>query len=140
MKTNGNPYGMNWISQHKRLAIYLRDGLACAYCGEGVEQGASLCLDHLKSRCDGGSNHETNLVTACKRCNDSKGARSVAEFANAVADYVDHDVTAAQVLKHIKNCVTRPVELTVKRAKLLIAKRGSAAKALAHVREGGSGR
>lgn len=32
--------GMNWIRKDKRLAIYMRDGMACVYCG--------LTLDHLK--------------------------------------------------------------------------------------------
>src|SRR5438128_11454104 len=32
--------GMNWIRPEKRLALYLRDGLACCYCGEAVEDGA----------------------------------------------------------------------------------------------------
>ncbi|KKK72946.1 hypothetical protein LCGC14_2898780, partial [marine sediment metagenome] len=34
--------GMNWIRPEKRLAIYLRDGLACCYCGATVEDGTKL--------------------------------------------------------------------------------------------------
>ena len=30
-------HGMNWLPKARRLAIYLRDGLACAYCGASVE-------------------------------------------------------------------------------------------------------
>ena len=67
--------GMNWITQKKRLAIYLRDGLACAYCGASVETGAQLSLDHLIPHSEGGTNHESNLVTCCSRCNSSRGAR-----------------------------------------------------------------
>jgi len=37
--------GMNWIRKEKRLAIYLRDGLACGYCGQSIEDGAKLTLD-----------------------------------------------------------------------------------------------
>ena len=77
--------GMNWITQHKRLAIYMRDGLACAYCGDGVEDGAKLTLDHLTPYSEGGSNHESNLVTCCQRCNSSRGNRSVEQFAAGVA-------------------------------------------------------
>ena len=54
----GDWQGMNWIRQDKRLAIYLRDGLACAYCGHSVESGASLSLDHLKPASKDGCNHE----------------------------------------------------------------------------------
>jgi 5-methylcytosine-specific restriction endonuclease McrA len=47
-RSRGEWQGMNWIRQEKRLAIYLRDGLACGYCGDSVENGAKLSLDHLK--------------------------------------------------------------------------------------------
>ena len=125
---------MNWITQIKRLAIYLRDGLACAYCGQSVEDGASLCLDHLVSRCDGGSNHASNLVTACKRCNDSKNSRSVADFAVAVAAYVNHGLKPNQIVEHIASCGVRDLKPYIEEAKALIAERGSASKAVAHYR------
>ena len=128
-KKSGNKNGMNWITQVKRLAIYMRDGLACAYCGQSIEAGASLCLDHLVSRCDGGSNHASNLVTACKRCNDSKNSRSVAKFADAVAAYVNHGLTAGGIVEHVRDCVKRT--LPIDEARDLIALRGSAAKVLA---------
>ena len=59
--------GMNWIRKEKRLAIYLRDGLACCFCGEGVEDGAKLTLDHLTPHSHGGTNGAENLATACHR-------------------------------------------------------------------------
>ena len=71
---------MNWIRKEKRLAIYLRDGLACAYCGESVEDGAKLTLDHLKAHNHGGSNDADNLVTCCHRCNSARGKRSWRKF------------------------------------------------------------
>lgn len=125
----GNWQGMNWISQPKRLAIYLRDGCACAYCGASVEQGTILSLDHVKPHSKGGSNHETNLVTCCKRCNDSRGNRALKTFAAAAAAYVNHGVTAESILDFIKLTTKRPLPMA--EAKALIALRGSAAKALA---------
>lgn len=67
----------SWITKHKRLAIYLRDGFACAYCGVDL-RGRSrrdISLDHLICRDHGGSNHESNLVTACAACNCGRSAR-----------------------------------------------------------------
>lgn len=128
---NANWQGMNWITQQKRLAIYLRDGLCCAYCGAGVEQGATLSLDHLRPHSKLGSNHETNLVTCCKRCNDSRGNRPVAAFARAVAGYVNHGVTADDILKHVRRCAARSLAPHRLEAKTMIERRGSAAKALA---------
>lgn len=127
-RSNGNWQGMNWITQHKRLAIYLRDGLACAWCGVSVEEGVTLSLDHVKAHSKGGSNHESNLVTCCKRCNDSRGARSPKVFAEAVAAYVNHGVTAVAILSHIRSTVKRPLD--TKGAKVMVERRGSAAKVL----------
>lgn len=73
--------GAKWCRHSTRLAIYLRDGLACVWCDWTVEDGASLTLDHLTPYSKGGTNAPHNLVTACKRCNDTRGNKSVVEFA-----------------------------------------------------------
>jgi len=115
--------GMNWLSQHKRLAIYLRDGLACAYCGSSIEDGIQLSLDHLQPYSLGGSNHETNLITCCTKCNSSRGNREVEAFANATANYLNHGLQGSDILAHIADCTSR--KLDVKAAKEMIARRGS---------------
>jgi len=120
--------GMNWISQHKRLAIYIRDGSACAYCNHSVEEGAQLSLDHLKCDVNGGTNHETNLVTCCSRCNSARGDRPVRSFCKAVAQYRKDGRSAADIEKHVRNCAAR--KLDVASAKEMVARRGSAAKVL----------
>lgn len=123
--------GMNWIRQSKRLAIYLRDGLACAYCGHAVEDGAQLTLDHCKPHSKGGCNKETNLVTACHRCNSSRGNRSMASFIAAVAEYTagrEDARSAAQISQHITNCRKRKLDMAA--AKEMIERRGSCKKAL----------
>jgi hypothetical protein len=100
-KENGKYQGMNWISKKKRLAIYLRDGLSCVWCGSGVEGGARMTLDHLVPYSQGGTNQEHNLVTCCSRCNSARGDRHYHEFASAVAGYLDHGVTGAQIVDRI---------------------------------------
>lgn len=127
-KSNGQGQGMNWIRKEKRLAIYLRDGLACCYCGEGVEDGAKLTLDHLTPHSAGGSNAADNLVTACHRCNSSRGNRDWKAFAGAVAAYLNHGVQTQQIIDHITTTVQRPVD--IKAAKALIAQRGGYTQAL----------
>jgi HNH endonuclease len=122
-KSNGQGQGMNWIRQEKRLAIYLRDGLACAYCGEGIEQGAQLTLDHVIPHSHGGSNDAVNIVTACHKCNSARGARGIEAFAATVAAYLNHGIVAADILAHIQTTIQRPLD--VKAAKALIAARGS---------------
>lgn len=124
----GKYQGSKWLTRERRLAIYLRDGLACCYCGATVEDGAMLTLDHLVPHCQGGSNKSDNLITSCRRCNSSRGARSVSEFCEAVAGYLNHGVAAAMILEHVTTTVSRPVD--IKSAKMLIAQRGGFTQAL----------
>lgn len=115
--------GMNWIRQDKRLAIYLRDGMACAWCGATLEDGAKLSLDHIIPHVEGGSNHESNLVTSCCQCNSSRGDRSVESFAEAVAGYVNHGVTALEITLRISVLVARPLAPFRVEAKEIMARR-----------------
>lgn len=125
----GDKYqGMNWIRPERRLAIYLRDGLACAYCGQCIEDEVKLTLDHVKPWIDGGSNANENLVTACLTCNSRRSDRRLEDFAAAVASYVNHGVTAADIIAHVDAVLTRPVDVGA--AKALIAKRGGFTAAL----------
>lgn len=120
--------GSKWCRPSTRLAIYLRDGLACAYCGATVEDGAQLTLDHLTPHSRGGTNSPTNLVTACRRCNCSRGARSVTGFARAVADYLDHGVEATTIVRHVRACARRTLPRA--EAREILARRGTVRQAL----------
>lgn len=115
--------GMNWIAKPTRLAIYMRDGMACVYCGRGIESDVKLTLDHLVPHSHGGDNSPSNLVTCCNFCNSSRGNRSVEDFATGVAGYINHGVTAEDILKHIETCTSRPLDR--KAAKEMIDRRGS---------------
>ena len=114
--------GMNWLSKPKRLSIYLRDGLACAYCGSTLEDGSKLTLDHLTPYSLGGSNEAGNLITCCSKCNSSRGNRPVETFAEATAAYLNHGLTGQDIMNHILDCIARPLDVTA--AKEMIARRG----------------
>lgn len=63
-------------SEAKRMfkeAIIERDGGRCRYCGSNE----SLTLDHIKPRCRGGQYTASNLVTACRSCNQDKASHEV---------------------------------------------------------------
>lgn len=64
--------GSNWIRRDKRVAIYVRDGFKCVYCGSSE----SLSLDHIKAVSKGGINCHRNLATSCISCNSSKKAKN----------------------------------------------------------------
>lgn len=80
-------YGMNWCRQEKRLALYLRDGFRCLACNRNLRNAApgQVGLDHLLPRSKGGCNCSTNLVTICKPCNDSRGAKRWTSFYSKTA-------------------------------------------------------
>ena len=117
--------GQNGLRPEKRLAIYLRDGMACVYCGQEVEAGVVLTLDHLTPASKGGSNSEKNLVTCCQKCNSSRGVRPVAAFIRAVAGYTGRQ--ANDVAAHVRNCAARSITKHKQEAKELISRRGSVA-------------
>lgn len=121
-----NKHGAKWITRERRLGIYLRDGLACVYCGSTIEDGAALTLDHLKPRCKGGANHSSNLVTCCQKCNSSRQERPVKKFVAAVAEYLN--VEADSICKNVRNATRRKVDIQA--AKELITKRGSYTKVI----------
>ena len=120
--------GMNWCRPSTRLAIYLRDGLACVYCGATVEDGVKLTLDHLQAYSNGGSNLASNLVTACGRCNSSRGNRPVASFCRAVAAYLNHGADPRVILAHVRSCARRT--LPRDEARTLLSRRGTVAASL----------
>ena len=121
--------GSHWMRPEKRLAIHLRDGAACVYCSASVEDGARLTLDHVRPVSKGGNNEATNIVSCCGRCNSSRGNRSVAIFARAVAEYLNHGVEANEIVRHVKNTTRRT--LPMDEAKRLIARHGTVARVLA---------
>ena len=120
--------GMNWIRPEKRLAIYLRDGLACCYCGLSVEAEAKLTLDHLKPYGKGGGNDAGNLVTCCHRCNCIRGSRPWRTFAAHAAAYINHGVTADDIITHVRRTIRRTLDIAS--ARQLIAQRGGFTAAL----------
>ena len=64
------PYKGVVMSRHN---IFKRDGGKCQYCGTSRD----LTLDHVIPRSKGVKSTWTNLVTACKRCNSTKGDDSL---------------------------------------------------------------
>lgn len=63
--------------QKLRDVVFRRDGFKCRYCGEA---NTLLECDHVVPVSRGGSNELENLVTACKPCNRSKGAKLLTEW------------------------------------------------------------
>jgi hypothetical protein len=57
-----------------RRHVYARDGHTCVYCARRGRR-VLLTIDHVFPVALGGTNEVSNLVTACRPCNLTKGAR-----------------------------------------------------------------
>jgi 5-methylcytosine-specific restriction endonuclease McrA len=95
--------GSKWIRRNKRLAIYRRDDNCCVYCGKDLSCEVAT-LDHVLACELGGTNHESNLVTACVSCNSSKRDLPLSDFLNTLAD---KGTNPADVRKNIRNATRR---------------------------------
>jgi hypothetical protein len=63
-------------SSATKFRVLERDGFKCAYCGaSAAEDGVKLHVDHIRSLKQHGEDTLANVITACDRCNLSKGAR-----------------------------------------------------------------
>ena len=121
IRRKGPDQGGKWIRPDKRLAIYLRDGMCCAYCNASHDaDGAALTLDHLVPCEAGGTNKAHNLVTACRSCNSSKSARSVRAFYVVLRD---RGINTDRVGPRVRRLVRKPLKKFRLQAKAIIAER-----------------
>ncbi len=61
-----------------RRTVLMRDGYTCQYCGAQPPRSA-LTIDHVIPKMRGGETVWSNVVCACKACNQRKGSRTPAE-------------------------------------------------------------
>lgn len=60
-----------------RSRIFQRDDYTCRYCSA---RGGRLECDHVVPVARGGSDDDSNLATACRKCNRSKAAKTLAQW------------------------------------------------------------
>ena len=114
-----NWMGMNWINKWKRLAIYMRDGFQCCYCGRGIaietddaDESIRLTLDHLTPvNGEKPNNHETNLITCCDDCNKMRGTAPWQEFATAAAEV--QGIDPQDLINHILHLTRQSLPIRV---------------------------
>lgn len=64
------PRNINW---RLRALVLMRDGARCQLCGTGVQDGATLHVDHIHPWSRGGETVLDNLQILCEKCNIGKG-------------------------------------------------------------------
>jgi hypothetical protein len=84
------------VTKRLRYEILRRDNHTCRYCG-ATAPDVPLTVDHVTPKALGGSDDPSNLVTACKPCNDGKS--SVPADAPLVADVQQKAVQWAAAMR-----------------------------------------
>ncbi|KYK80871.1 hypothetical protein SC936_05715 [Aggregatibacter actinomycetemcomitans serotype e str. SC936] len=67
------------FSKSKRLLVADKCNWHCAYCGEKLSK-ETMVIDHIVAKSNGGSNHIDNLFPSCRKCNSSKGVKTLEQF------------------------------------------------------------
>jgi 5-methylcytosine-specific restriction endonuclease McrA len=68
-------FGKGYTPPLSNKALFRRDQFLCLYCGEQFPH-ALLSRDHVNPISQGGDDIWSNVVTACKRCNNHKAGRT----------------------------------------------------------------
>lgn len=74
--------GTKW--QRVRARVLARDAHTCGYCGQ-----AATTVDHIIAKANGGTDDESNLISCCRSCNASKGAKLMVRTAYYDPDWLD---------------------------------------------------
>lgn len=86
------------ISGHVQQKVWARDGFSCIYCNRRMGD-VQLTIDHWISLENGGVNDDTNYVSACRKCNKSKGSMDPKDF----CEQYGHDYAAIdQYVQNLK--------------------------------------
>ena len=81
-----------------RINVLSRDNNRCQYCAKTFPE-RELTLDHIIPKSRGGGNTWTNLVAACKKCNQKKGAKTPQE-ANMIP-IREPKIPKVSILRHL---------------------------------------
>ncbi len=65
----------SYVPPLNNLALFRRDSFICMYCGEHMPR-CKLSRDHIIPLRQGGTDEWSNVITACKRCNNQKAGRT----------------------------------------------------------------
>ena len=72
---DGHSYTKSFAPTLINSLLFRRDGHLCLYCGKTFNDN-ELTRDHVIPKVQGGKDIWTNVVAACRRCNQHKGGRT----------------------------------------------------------------
>jgi 5-methylcytosine-specific restriction endonuclease McrA len=105
------------VDQNVSWKVFRRDSFHCRYCGKN---DVPLTVDHLVLWEEGGPSTEVNLVSACKKCNRTRGNMQYSDWLKS--DYYKHvsDALDSAVVIHNLDLITtlnKIPRLTYKRSR-----------------------
>ena len=96
------------IGQPLARRIKARDSHRCIYCGATADSsGAHLHLDHIIPQSKGGADTSDNLVVACRSCNTTRKAMSLAEWSRFVA--AAHNLHPTTIARRVRRRLALPL-------------------------------
>lgn len=72
--------GQRTLETGVQWRVFKRDGYKCRYC---ANDDTPLTVDHLVLWEEGGPSIEANLVSACRKCNKTRGNKSYVDWLNS---------------------------------------------------------
>lgn len=92
-----------------RMNVLMRDRFTCQYCGRSASP-RELTFDHVVPRAQGGRTTWENIVIACSRCNERKGARTPLEAGMPLRKqpYRPPDLPLASLQLHLRRGFPEP--------------------------------
>ena len=66
------------VTRADRQRVTRRDRSTCRYCGLRLHP-SDVTIDHIQPRSRGGSNDPSNLVVACRDCQNAKGDKPLSD-------------------------------------------------------------
>lgn len=100
------------LSPKVRFAAFVRDSFTCQYCGRKAPEVA-LHADHVRPVLLGGTNALSNIVTACRECNQGKAARPIPDGIAPLPSDVDPEWEAPKCISC--GATFAPLNHTIKR-------------------------
>lgn len=87
------------ISFTLKRKVFEKTGGYCYYCG--VDLNETWDIDHMTPKTKGGLDNIENLAPSCKKCNSTKGKKTLQEFRSYCAGNVHFDLVQINFLKRV---------------------------------------
>ena len=100
------------IDQNASWEVFRRDGCKCRYCGNDK---VAMTVDHIVRWENRGDSVPSNLITACRKCNNTRGSQEYEDWLKSeYYEMVSKDLTPEEKQRNIdaweaaKNTPVRP--------------------------------